>query len=113
MLRKRMLVVLAVLAMLLPSAISAQEAKGGFDFGLKLGIGADTFYINDTIGYVTYQKLTVSPDIAFGKFGIGLELTLHYTFTDEAGGATVLNEGGWGPKPALGPSSAAGFLGEF
>jgi hypothetical protein len=101
MLRKRMLVVLAVLAMLLPSAISAQEAEGGFDFGLKLGIGADTFYINDTIGYVTYQKLTVSPDIAFGKFGIGLELTLHYTFTDEAGVDPIRTEGDWIPDPAL------------
>jgi hypothetical protein len=31
------------------------EAEG-FDFGLTLGIGADTFYINDTIGYVTYRN---------------------------------------------------------
>jgi hypothetical protein len=100
MLRKRMLVVLAVLALSLPFAVSAQEAGGGFDFGLTLGIGADTFYINDTIGYVTYQKLTVSPDIAFGKFGIGLELTLHYTFTEEAGVDPVRAEGDWIPDPA-------------
>ena len=101
MLRKRMLVVLAVLAMLLPFAVSAQGAEGGFDFGLTLGIGADTFYIDDTIGYVTYQKLTVSPDIAFGKFGIGLEFTLHYTFTDEAGVDPIRVEGDWIPDPAL------------
>jgi hypothetical protein len=101
MLRKRMLVVLTVLALSLPVAISAEEAEGGFDFGLNLGIGADSFYIDDTIGYVTYQKLTVAPDIAFGKFGIGLELTLHYTFTDEAGVDPIRVEGDWIPDPAL------------
>lgn len=113
MLRKRMLVVLAVLAMLLPSAISAQGAEGGFDFGLKLGIGADTFYIDDTIGYVTYQKLTVSPDIAFGKFGIGLELTLHYTFTDEAGVDPIRTEGDWIPDPALDQNYLDVYLPKF
>jgi len=113
MLRKRMLVVLAVLALSLPSVISAQEAEGGFDFGLTLGIGADTFYINDTIGYVTYQKLTVSPDIAFGKFGIGLELTLHYTFTDEAGVDPIRTEGDWIPDPALDQNYLDVYLPKF
>ncbi len=101
MLGKRMLVVLTVLALSLPLAVSAQEAAGGVDFGLTIGIGADSFFIDDTIGYVTYQKVTVQPDIAFGKFGIGLELTLHYTFTDQAGVDPVRLEGDWIPDPAL------------
>jgi hypothetical protein len=111
MLRKRMLVVLTVLALSLPIAISAEEAKGGFDFGLNLGIGADTFFINDQ--YVTYQKLTVSPDIAFGKFGIGLELTLHYTFTDEADVDAIKVEGDWIPDPALGQNYLDVYLPKF
>ena len=113
MLRKRMLVVLTVLALSLPVAISAEEAEGGFDFGLNLGIGADSFYIDDTIGYVTYQKLTVAPDIAFGKFGIGLELTLHYTFTDEAGVDPIRVEGDWIPDPALGQNYLDVYLPKF
>jgi hypothetical protein len=100
MLRKRIFVVLTVLALSLPAAVSALE-DGGFDFGLTLGIGADTYFIDDTIGYVTYQKLSLSPDIAFGKFGIGLELTLHYTFTDEVGVEPIRVEGDWVPDPAL------------
>ena len=111
--RKRMLVVLTVLALSLPFAVSAQGAEGGFDFGLNLGIGADTFFINDTIGYVTYQKLTLSPDIAFGKFGIGLELTLHYSFTDEAGVDPIKVEGDWIPDPALGQNYLDVYLPKF
>ncbi len=102
MLGKRVLVVLWVLALALPFAISAEEAEGGFHFGLNLGIGADTFYISAPVDdNVTYQYLTLSPDIAFGKWGIGLELTLHYTFTDQAGVDPVRVKGDWIPDPAL------------
>jgi hypothetical protein len=113
MLRKRMLVVLSVLALSLPFAVSAEEAGGGFDFGLTLGIGADTFYIPAVGGNVTYQKLTVSPDIAFGKWGIGLELTLHYTFTDEAGVDPIRVEGDWIPDPALDQNYLDVYLPKF
>jgi len=75
----------------------AEEKAGGLDFGLSLGIGADSYYIDGQ--YVTYQKITLSPDIAFGKFGIGLELTLHYTFTQTAGIEPVKTEGDWVPGP--------------
>jgi hypothetical protein len=102
MLGKRMLVVLAVAALALPLAVSAEEEGGGFHFGLNLGIGADTFYISAPVDdNVTYQYLTLSPDVAFGKWGIGLELTLHYTFTDQAGVDPVRAEGDWIPDPAL------------
>jgi hypothetical protein len=114
MLGKRMLVVLAVLALSLP--LAAEEAEGGFDFGLSLGIGADTFYIPAIDDYVTYQKLTLSPDIAFGKFGIGLELTLHYTFTDEGDlgiNDPVRVEGDWIPDPALDQNYLDVYLPKF
>jgi hypothetical protein len=62
---------------------------------------------------VTYQKLTVSPDIAFGKFGIGLELTLHYTFTDEAGVDPIRTEGDWIPDPALDQNYLDVYLPKF
>jgi hypothetical protein len=55
----------------------AQEGEGGLDFGLSIGIGAETF------DGVTYQTLKLSPDIAIGKFGIGLEFVLHYLFAPD------------------------------
>jgi hypothetical protein len=64
----------AILIALSASFVFAQEEEGGFDFGLSIGIGAET--IDD----VMWQTFKLSPDIAIGKFGIGLELTLHYQF---------------------------------
>jgi hypothetical protein len=64
---------------------------------LSLGIGAESFFIDGQ--YVTYQKVTLSPDLAFGKFGIGLEITLHYTFSDLPGIEPVKTEGDWVPGP--------------
>jgi hypothetical protein len=57
---------------------SAEEAKG-FHLGFALGIGTSTF--QEEGDSVTYQKLVLSPDISFGRFGIGLDLSVHYTFT--------------------------------
>ena len=62
---------------------------------------------------MTYQNLTLSPDIAFGKFGIGLELTLHYTFTDEAGVDPIRVEGDWIPDPALNQNYLDVYLPKF
>lgn len=50
-----------------------------FSFTLTLGLGAATY--NDPGGKVTYQSLTLAPDIGFGKFGIGFEFTLNFRFT--------------------------------
>jgi hypothetical protein len=72
----RSLKVLAVAILVLVSAsfAFAQEEEGGFDFGLSIGIGAETY------DGEMWQTLKLSPDIAIGKFGIGLELTLNYQF---------------------------------
>jgi hypothetical protein len=93
MLRNRVLAS-AVLLVVLAAGGAAAE---GLDFGLSLGIGAESFFIDGQ--YVTYQKVTLSPDLAFGKFGIGLEITLHYTFSDLPGIEPVKTEGDWVPGP--------------
>src|SRR6056297_2205357 len=68
--------------------VFAQEEMGSnFDFGLDLGLGTQTFQETEVIDGIpqtvpqTYQSLSLSPDLAFGKFGLGLNLNLHYTFT--------------------------------
>lgn len=72
-------------AIVLASPLAAQEESDGFQFGFSLGIGTATFQEgSDT---VTYQKLVLSPDFAFGKFGIGLDLTLNFTFTGPPSGS--------------------------
>lgn len=69
-----------VLLFLGMAALSAAAEEGaGLDFGLSLGVGAETFIEGGVP--VTYQMVKLSPDLAIGKFGIGLDLTLHYTFT--------------------------------
>lgn len=77
--RKRALVTLVALLGLAGMAYAGDGESGGFDFSLSLGVGAKTFI--ESGNPVTYQSLSLSPDIAFGKFGIGLDLTLNYTFT--------------------------------
>ncbi|MBN1834947.1 MAG: hypothetical protein JW820_03790 [Spirochaetales bacterium] len=77
--RVRILIVL-VAALGLATGAYAQE-EGGLDFGLSLGLGANSFIENGTT--VTYQSLSLSPDLAVGKFGIGLDVTLNYTTTGD------------------------------
>jgi len=73
------------------------EEGGGLDFGLSLGVGAETFIEGGSP--VTYQMVKLSPDLAIGKFGIGLDLTLHYTFTGGAGGDEFrVREADWVPE---------------
>ena len=77
MLKSVKVLAVAILVLCCSALAFAEEGEGGFDFGLNIGIGAETF------GGVTYQTLKLSPDIAIGKFGIGLELTLHYLFAPD------------------------------
>ncbi|GAB6090900.1 hypothetical protein [Spirochaeta dissipatitropha] len=58
------------------------------NFGFELGIGVQTFpnpvYSDegDPQTY-TYQSLRLSPNLQIGKLGVGLDVTLHYTFTGD------------------------------
>ncbi|MEE8440578.1 MAG: hypothetical protein V3S41_02560, partial [Spirochaetia bacterium] len=69
--------------------VFAQDEGGGsdLDFGLGISIGAQSFPNPDFTGTgtepgtITYQSVGMSPDLAFGKFGIGLDVTLNYRFT--------------------------------
>ncbi len=69
----------AAIIQVLPLAAQEKSDSSGFHFGFSLGLGTATF--PDGAGTVTYQKLALSPDFAIGKFGIGLDLTVNYTFT--------------------------------
>jgi len=57
-----------------PPAESSTPSSA-FSAGMQLNIGAET------IDNINWQLLGLQPNFAFGKFGLGLDLTLHYRFT--------------------------------
>ncbi len=46
--------------------------ENGFNFGFNLGLGTIVYNNN------TYQTLSLKPDLAFGKFGIGLDIFIMF-----------------------------------
>jgi hypothetical protein len=74
MVKRTKVLAVAVLALSIACFAFAQEKEGGLDFGLNIGIGAETY--DDEM----WQTITLSPDIAIGKFGIALELKMNYQF---------------------------------
>lgn len=52
-----------------------------FGFGLDLALGVETFNLPGTDEQITWQKLALLPDFSIGKFGIGIDLSLHFRFT--------------------------------
>ena len=74
---KRLFLILAMIALLLP--LSAQEAGGGAGFSAGLNLGSDLLPDpNDPTVFSSWSKLGFQPDLAIGKFGIGLDLTLRF-----------------------------------
>ncbi len=63
----------------------------GFDFGMGLGIGVATFADG------TWQSLSLTPDLALGKFGVGLDVKLNYRFTGGSGSEFVIRTEDWVP----------------
>ena len=66
-------------------AQDVEDTQPSAAFGLGLLLGVETFDPTSEGGEPeTYQTLALSPDLAIGKFGIGLDIALHYRF-DENG----------------------------
>jgi hypothetical protein len=71
-------------------------APGGnpaLDFGMSLGIGVQTFNEPQP---VTYQSLSLFPDLSFGKLGVGLAFTLNYNFSGP-GNSIYVRRADWVP----------------
>jgi hypothetical protein len=99
----RLVTAVCLLLLLFLAPISAEE-EGGFDFGMALGLGVEAF------GNETYQKISLSPDINLGKFGIGLDLTIHYQFLS---GGLVIWDGDWIPDPVTFSNVLGLYLAKF
>ena len=87
------------------SAVAEETAAPGADFGLGLMLGVETFDPADGSSEPeTYQSLSISPDLAIGDFGIGLDLVLHYRFVDPAdnnGSSFDIREEDWIPSGGM------------
>lgn len=79
MIRKSLFIVCMLL--LVSAVFISADDDGGFTFNLDLGLGVQTF--NEGDEEVTYQTLSLMPDIGLGKFGLGLDLTLNYIMGSE------------------------------
>ena len=81
-----------------------EPQKPEFGFGLDLGIGVEAFEEK------SYQKLSLSPDLAIGKFGIGLDVTIHWLL--EKGTLEVRRED-WVPEEPTFSNVLGLYLGKF
>lgn len=80
---KRLIVLLIIVSFAVPAfSEDNKEEKEEFAFNMEMELGAETLYDDGSTDPVSYQKLSLYPDISFGKVGIGLALTFHYRFED-------------------------------
>ncbi len=88
-------VLLVTLLFVVP--VFAEEGGSPFDMGMSMVVGTQSFVENGET--VTYQTLSFHPDVAFGKVGIGLDVTIHYNFTGgEEGNKFQIREADWVPS---------------
>ena len=102
----------AIVIVLTVFPLAAQEDASTADFGLNLGIGSQTF-LNADGDSVNYQELTLAPDFAIGKFGIALDLTLHFRFIEGGDNTVEIRREDWVPDPANGVSFLDLYLPKF
>ncbi len=92
---KTLLIMVCASLLVFPAFSEDTKTDEGFNFGMDMELGAETF--NDSGTPVSYQKLSLNPDISFGKVGIGMAITLHYRFDGENGNFDFRDED-WVPS---------------
>ena len=101
------LIILLCLFVLNFSVYAQDDTQPGADFGLGLLLGVETFDPSVAGGDPeTYQTLALNPDLAIGKFGIGLDLVLHYRFVSDTDTGFEVRQEDWVPED----KSFQGFL---
>lgn len=96
---KRLCAVALFLSLAL-APVAAQQAAaepGSPTAALALGVGVQSFSDPNSTVSVSYQSLGLSPDVAIGKFGIGLSLQINYRFLN---GQPTIRQWDWWPDNA-------------
>ncbi len=76
---KKLLLLMMFLSMANLLVAQETDVAGAADFGFGLGLGTEV------IDGETWQNLSFVPDLAFGDFGVGLDLRINFQFYDEPG----------------------------
>lgn len=111
MIKSKFLNICLLLALFVFPVIAEESGSAAPAFEMDLGLATQTFNEvlydangdvildiegNPEIGPVTYQNLNIQPEFAFGKFGIGMDISLNFRFTDESGDFDI-READWVP----------------
>jgi hypothetical protein len=91
-----------------PAFSQSDAAAAPFGVKMELGIGVQNF--TGLVEPGTFQSLGLTPDISFGKFGIGMAVVLNYQFKD---GALYIRKADWVPDPITVQSLAGLYLPKF
>lgn len=93
------LIIFTCLFVLNFSVFSQDNEQPAAEFGLGLLLGVETFDPSVEGGDPeTFQTLALKPDLALGKFGIGLDLVLHYRFVSDTESGFDIREEDWFPQ---------------
>lgn len=104
---RRKIIALAVAMLFMLPGIYAQETAeetpatgGALAFAAGLSLGADSIPIvkDGVTTMVTWNVLGFQPDLAFGNFGVGLDLTLRFRIYPEPDTALAIYPGDWIPE---------------
>jgi len=94
---KRTIIAFAALILLLP--LGAQGAPGGTpDFSAGLNLGSDLLPTGTGGALESWSKLGFQPDLALGKFGVGLDLTFRFKLYPDAATPFELYAPDWVPS---------------
>ncbi len=88
---------LMLVAILALSFAGAQD--GGFNFQAGIVLGTDVIAVpGSTTGETqTWNRLGFQPDLSFGPFGLGLDLSLRFQLSSLSGNAVEIYQGDWVP----------------
>lgn len=88
------LVLVAVLALSF-----AWAEDGGFNFQAGIVLGTDVIVVPGTnpVQTKTWNRLGFEPDLSFGPFGVGLDLSLRFQLSSLSGNAVEVYQGDWVP----------------
>ncbi|MFP4373189.1 MAG: hypothetical protein ACLFPO_02570 [Spirochaetaceae bacterium] len=78
------------------------EAADESPFGFGVGIGLGTQSFDENGDTVVYQSAALYPVFSYGKLSLGLDLTLHYTFTGGDGNDFDVRDDDWVPAEDTG-----------
>lgn len=91
---RKALYAIVVLLMLAPSVWAEDDSGFSFDAGIALG----TDVLVDAVGNpTTWNSLAFQPQLGFGGFRLGLDLTLHFKLMPDQDSAIEIFPGDWVP----------------